>query len=98
MVIFTGVSISATSQQTLNNDIYKGVEFKMPQIPEPEIPDYSVSIADYGAVSGGLVLNSDAFAKAIDAVSQKGGGKVIIPPGIWLTWPITLKSNLELYA
>jgi polygalacturonase len=80
------------------NENYLGIEFEMPQIKEPVIPDYTVNIKDFGAVSGGQVLNSEAFANAIDAVSKRGGGKVVIPAGIWLTGPITLKSNLELHA
>jgi polygalacturonase len=77
---------------------YEGVEFEMPSVQEPVIPDNSVKITDFGAVGGGQVINSQAFSDAIDAVVKKGGGKVIIPPGIWLTGPITLKSNLELHA
>jgi polygalacturonase len=79
-------------------DIYEGLEFDMPRVQEPVIPDFSVNIKDFGAVSGGQVLNSQAFADAIEAVSQKGGGKVIIPAGIWLTGPVILKSNLELFT
>lgn len=79
-------------------DIYEGLEFDMPRVQEPVIPDYTVNIKDFGAESGGQVLNSQAFADAIEAVSQKGGGKVVIPAGIWLTGPIILKSNLELYT
>ncbi len=79
-------------------DIYKGLEFEMPRIQEAQIPDYSVSITDFGAVSGGQVLNTKAFADAIDEVTKNGGGKVVIPAGIWLTGPIILKSNLELHA
>lgn len=77
---------------------YAGVEFPMPRVEEPRIPALTVSLADFGAVSGGQFLNSDAFAAAIEAVTSRGGGKVIIPPGIWLTGPIRLKSNLELHA
>jgi polygalacturonase len=87
----TGQPVTATA-------VYEGIEFEMPQIREPLIPDNVVTLTDFGAVSGGQVLNSAAFAAAIDAVSQKGGGKVIIPAGIWLTGPIILKSNLELFT
>ncbi len=79
-------------------DVLSGIEFEMPKVEEPEIPGYSVRITDFGAISGGQVLNSQAFKDAIDAVSQKGGGRVIIPAGIWLTGPIKLKSRLELHA
>lgn len=80
------------------SSLYEGVEFAMPQVREPLIPARSVSVTDFGAVSGGQVLNSVAFAAAIEAVTAQGGGKVVIPPGIWLTGPIRLKSNLELHA
>ncbi len=91
----------AKSQQVERTDyraIYEKLEFEMQEIPEPQIPGYSVNIKDFGAVSGGQVLNSQAFADAIKAVSEKGGGKVVIPAGIWLTGPIILESNLELYT
>ncbi|KRD08948.1 glycoside hydrolase [Flavobacterium sp. Root901] len=87
-----------TAQNLDSYDTYKGIEFKMPKVNEPVIPNNSVNIKDFGAVNGGDVLNTKAFADAIDAVSKKGGGKVIIPPGIWLTGPIILKSNIELHA
>lgn len=78
--------------------IYRNIEFEMKIINEPVIPDNTVNIKDFGAINGGQVLNTKAFADAINAVTLKGGGKVIIPPGIWLTGPIILKSNLELHA
>lgn len=77
---------------------YEGVEFDMPLIKEPVIPSNVVNIKDFGAVSGGQEINTDAFAAAIDAVTKKGGGKVVIPAGVWLTDPIILKSNLELHT
>ncbi|PAM92897.1 glycoside hydrolase [Flavobacterium sp. IR1] len=86
------------AQNSKSYDTYKNIEFKMPKVKEPVIPKNTVNLKDFGAVNGGYVLNTQAFAAAIDAVSKKGGGKVIIPPGIWLTGPIILKSNLELHA
>lgn len=79
-------------------DVYDGLEFDMQEIAEPVIPNFTVSITDYGAVQGGQVLNTEAFSAAIEAVSERGGGRVTIPAGIWLTGPIILKSNLELHA
>jgi polygalacturonase len=86
------------AQNLKSNETYKNIEFKMAKVQEPVIPKNTVNILDFGAVNGGYVLNTKAFADAIEAVSKKGGGKVIIPPGIWLTGPIILKSNIELYA
>ncbi len=98
-LLLTGCTASRPGETALPiPGLYEGLEFDMPQVREPQIPAHTVSIADFGAVSGGQTLNSKAFADAIDAVTAKGGGKVVIPPGIWLTGPIILKSNLELQA
>lgn len=78
--------------------VFPNLEFDMPDIQEPEIPGYSVNIVDFGAVEGGQVLNTQAFEYAIAAVSKRGGGRVVIPAGIWLTGPIILKSNLEMHT
>jgi polygalacturonase len=97
-VVITSWSTISVAQNSKSNEAYKGIEFKMNKVKEPIIPNNTVNIKDFGAVNGGTVLNSKAFADAIDAVSKKGGGKIIIPPGIWLTGPIILKSNIELHA
>ncbi|MEQ8472226.1 MAG: glycoside hydrolase family 28 protein [Marinoscillum sp.] len=82
--------------QETETSIYEGVEFEMPKVIIPSFPDYSVSIKDFGAVSDGQTKNTEAIAQAINAVVSKGGGTVVIPRGIWLTGPITLKSNINL--
>jgi len=92
------ISVSAVSQTAQYPDLYKGIEFKMPKVQEPVIPKNSVLITDFGAKIGGQELCTLAFADAIEAVSKKGGGRVVIPRGTWLTGPITLKSNIELYS
>lgn len=90
-------SKNANAQSNLY-DTYANVEFRMPKVNEPVIPANTVNLKDFGAVNGGYVLNTKVFADAIEALSKKGGGKLIIPPGIWLTGPIILKSNIELHA
>jgi polygalacturonase len=77
-------------------DLIQG--FKMPVVAEPVITDNTVSITDFGAVNDGQTLNTKAFADAIDELSKKGGGKVVIPRGLWLTGPIILKSNINIHA
>ena len=97
-ILITGFSKTITAQNLKTDEVYKNIEFKMAKVQEPIIPNNTVNIKDFGAVNGGYVLNTKAFADAIEAVSKKGGGKVIIPAGIWLTGPLILKSNLELHA
>ncbi|MBF4467381.1 glycoside hydrolase family 28 protein [Flavobacterium sp. LC2016-12] len=98
VMLLSGVSNYTSAQNSKSYDSYVNIEFKMSKIQEPKIPNNTVNLKDFGAVNRGSVLNTKAFADAIDAVSKKGGGKVIIPPGIWLTGPIILKSNIELHA
>lgn len=99
MAILPLLSCSGPGKTTrIAPEIYRGVEFPMPEVRLPEIPDNTVRLTDFGAVTGGQVLCTQAFADAIDAVCRKGGGRVIIPSGIWLTGPIILKSNIELFT
>lgn len=74
----------------------KGTSF--PEVQLPNIPNQSFTITDYGAVSDGLTDNTQAFKQAIEACSAAGGGKVIIPAGIWLTGPIVLRNKIDLHA
>jgi len=99
VLLFAAVlAIGSFAQKAAVSSLYQGIEFQMPVVKEPVIPKNSVSITDFGAKSGGQELCTKAFADAIDAASKKGGGRVVIPRGTWLTGPITLKSNIELYT
>ncbi len=54
------------------------------------------TITDYGAKADGVTLNSPFIQAAIDACAASGGGKVIVPPGKFLTGTIALKSRVTL--
>ena len=69
----------------------------MPQVERPTIPVRAVDIRDFGGVGDGVTLNSEAFAKAIEALTEVGGGRLVVPTGVWLTGPITLKDNIDLH-
>jgi polygalacturonase len=71
--------------------------FDMPALTVPVFADRSFDIRDYGAVADGRTINTKAFADAIGACSQAGGGTVIVPAGKWLTGPIHFKSNVNLH-
>lgn len=70
--------------------------FEMPDLGRPSFADRSFDIRDYGAVPGGTAKNTDAFAEAIAACHDAGGGRVVVPAGEWLTGPIHLRSNVNL--
>ena len=61
-------------------------------------PELSVNITDFGAVAGDpSKLSHEAINLAIASVSQRGGGTVNVPPGVFYTGPITLLSNVNLH-
>ena len=78
--------------------LYDDLPFAMEKVERPDIPAREVNIKDFGGVGDGVTLNSEAFARAIDALSELGGGRLTVPVGVWLTGPITLKDNIELHV
>lgn len=72
--------------------------FSMPIIA---IPDFTRAprfpITDFGAVPGDTQRNRMAIASAIESAHRSGGGRVVVPPGVWSTGPIHLRSNVALH-
>lgn len=66
-------------------------------IQPPVFPERDFSVTDYGAKGNGDTDCTQAFKKAIDACSAAGGGRVVVPEGIYLTGAIHLKSNVNLH-
>lgn len=83
---------------TYIEDLYEALPFDMPVVQRPSFPDYQVDIRDFGAKADGETLNTEAINNAIKAVSEKGGGKVVIPEGLWLTGPVVLQNNVNLHV
>lgn len=69
----------------------------MGQVYRPSIPSRSVSIIDFGGNGNGIQSNTQAFSAAIESLSKRGGGHLIVPAGVWITGPIELKSNIDLH-
>ena len=59
------------------------------------ITDYS--ILNFGARADTNKLSTAAIQKAIDVCHKKGGGRVVVPAGRYLTGSIFLKDNVYLY-
>jgi len=55
------------------------------------------NILDYGANGNGTSLCTNAIQEAINECASSGGGRVIIPPGNYLSGTIWLKSHVELH-
>ncbi|MGD0016182.1 MAG: glycoside hydrolase family 28 protein [Verrucomicrobiia bacterium] len=67
------------------------------RIKAPDFPARDFVITNYGAIAGGSNDCTTAIAGAIDACHAAGGGRVIVPDGLFLTGAIHLKSNVNLH-
>ena len=76
---------------------YMGLPVDIKPVKRPDIPANEISLKDMGGVADGMTLNTEAFAKGISQLTKKGGGRLNVPEGIWLTGPIMLKDNIELH-
>jgi unsaturated rhamnogalacturonyl hydrolase len=91
--VFTGF-IVVSAQPTGG---WNTAEQILARIKAPEFPNRDFVITDFGAKEGGKKDCTAAIRKAIDKCNSKGGGRVIVPEGTYLTGAIHLKSNVNLH-
>lgn len=94
MVLNIGFNAEAKNQYQY---LYKDLPFSMPLVKVPVFKNNKVSVEKFGGVGDGITLNTNAFAKAMDALAAKGGGTLIVPKGIWFTGPIVFRSNINMH-
>lgn len=95
LILFGFISLSAQNNEYAY--LYKDLPFSMPIVQKPVFPANEISILDYGGNPDGIALNTEAFAKAMNALEAKGGGILRVPSGIYYTGPIVFKSNINLH-
>jgi polygalacturonase len=67
-------------------------------IHAPVFPDRDFPVTDFGAVADGTTDATAAFRAAVGACARAGGGRVVVPPGVFLTGPIHLRSHVNLHV
>jgi polygalacturonase len=67
-------------------------------IRRPRIPDRRITLTSFGAVGDGTTDGTAAFAAAIAALARRGGGRLVVPPGRWLTGAIHLDNCIDLHV
>lgn len=99
VVLACSVSVSQTSviHQAPTQIAPIETPFGRLAVSRPTFPHRDFDIRTYGAIEGGTIKNTEAIRKTIEAAAASGGGKVMIPPGVWLTGAIHLESNINLY-
>ncbi|KAJ6856817.1 polygalacturonase [Populus alba x Populus x berolinensis] len=71
-----------------------------PVRPIPKLRPVAFNLTDFGGVGDGVTLNTEAFERAVSAISKlarRGGGQLNVPPGKWLTAPFNLTSHMTLF-
>lgn len=51
----------------------------------------------FGAKGDGVTKDTNAIQSAIDTCAKHGGGIVVLDPGVYLSGPVVLKSNITLH-
>ena len=68
-----------------------------------DLPDYTVSVTDFGAKGDAMTNDTEAIQAAIDAVAQAGGGRIVIPGSSdfygrrYVVTNLLLRSNTDLH-
>lgn len=69
--------------------------FKMKNLKRPSFKSFTATLCREDIDGKGKITT--AINRKIAELSKKGGGRVIVPAGHWLTGRITLESNIELH-
>ncbi len=97
--VLPNISFGQTASATKNSaDAWAEVPKILARIVPPKFPKKDFSILKYGAKADGTTDNSGAIRRAIEDCHKKGGGRVIVPAGDFLTGAIHLKSNVNLHV
>ena len=86
-----GYAADSTCSEDAIQQIVQAIEL-------PDIPDTEFDIRDFGAAEGGADDARPAILAAIDEAVSQGGGRVVVPPGVWRSnGPVVLQSRIELH-
>ena len=96
-LLTVAVSAAAGEYATYYRNLPDAVAGKMAEPQAPVIPDHAVTILAFGGIGDGITDNTDAFQKAISALAKQGGGHLVVPAGIFVTGPISLKDHIDLH-
>lgn len=96
LLVLAFLAVSHAPAQFLP-DPWKEADRIVQQVRRPSIPPREYSILDHGAVADGITDCTEAFRAAVRACLREGGGRVVVPAGVFRTGPIHLGSRVELH-
>jgi polygalacturonase len=68
------------------------------RIVPPKFPARDFDIVQFGGVGDGVTDCTKAFAEAMAACQAAGGGRVVVPAGVFLSGAIHLRSRVNLHV
>ncbi|HEY0431880.1 MAG TPA: hypothetical protein VGC61_08665, partial [Pyrinomonadaceae bacterium] len=88
---YPAASVSAKAQAQRRQVVgWNIVPSILARIKAPKFPARDFPITDFGARPGSENDNTSAIREAIEACHAAGGGRVVIPPGVFQTGAIHL--------
>jgi polygalacturonase len=97
-LVLAGLAAPARAESAASPDPWARLPGILARIQAPVFPDRDFPVTRYGAVADGRTDATAAFRAAVEACHRAGGGRVVVPPGVFLTGPIHLKSNVNLHV
>ncbi len=96
LLLFLGLLLSCSIAPSVKSG-WGQVPVILKDIVPPSFPERDFSVNAFGAKGDGKADCTEAFKRAIDACHEAGGGRVVVPSGVFLTGAIHLKSNVNLH-
>jgi polygalacturonase len=95
----TGLGACRTNLQSVaDSGAWALVPEILARITPPAFPSRDFLITDFGAVAGDGADASEPIREAIRTCADDGGGRVVVPEGIFVTGPVHLRSNVNLHV
>jgi hypothetical protein len=63
----------------------------------PRLGAGDCNVRDFGAVGDGTTIDTRAIQRAIDACRDAGGGRVVVPRGVFVSGTLRLRSHIDLH-
>jgi polygalacturonase len=91
-------AVALRRQAHAADDPWAALPAILQRIQAPKFPARDFNVTRFGAKPDGKADSSEAFRRAIAEANRAGGGRVVVPEGVFVTGAIHLKSNVNLHV